>query len=467
MPASAPRRVPPDASMLVSLRQLLGDRLSTSPAVCAHHGKDESYHAPHAPDAVAFAHSTEEVAAIVKLCADHKTPVIAFGAGTSLEGQVAALAGGVCIDMSQMNRILRVNAADLDASVEAGVTRKQLNAHLRDTGLFFPIDPGADASLGGMAATRASGTNAVRYGTMRENVLALTVVLADGKVIRTAQRARKSAAGYDLTRLFVGSEGTLGVITEVTVRLYAIPEAISAAVCSFPEMAGAVSTVIQTLQSGIPIARSEALCARTMKAINAYSKTSYREQPTLFLEFHGTQGGVEEQAKLVQEIARENGGMDFEWTTKPEDRTRLWTARHQAYFACLQLRPGSRAVSTDVCVPISRLTECIVETSKDISRASMPIPLFGHVGDGNFHCEILIRPDNEAELEEAKQFNERVVNRALAMEGTCTGEHGIGFGKMKSLRKELGEAVDLMATLKRAIDPENLMNPGKVVALSD
>src|SRR6266849_387762 len=467
MPAPALRRDPIAPSLLAALRQLLGDRLSTSAAVCAQHGKDESYHAPHAPDAVAFARSTDEVAAIVKLCVERCTPVIAFGAGTSLEGHVAALAGGICIDLSQMNQILRVNAEDLDATVEAGVTRKQLNEHLRDTGLFFPIDPGADATLGGMAATRASGTNAVRYGTMRENVLALTVVLADGRVITTSRRSRKSAAGYELTRLFVGSEGTLGIITELTVRLYAVPEAMSAATCSFADMAGAVNTVIHTLQAGIPIARSEALCATTMKAINAYSKTSYREQPTLFLEFHGTQSGVEEQAKLVQEIARENGGMDFEWTTKPEDRNRLWLARHQAYFACLQLRPGSRAVSTDVCVPISRLTECIVETSKDIARASVPIPLFGHVGDGNFHCEILIRPDSESELAEAKAFNERVVNRALAMEGTCTGEHGIGFGKMKSLRKELGEAVDLMATLKHAIDPENLMNPGKVVTLPD
>jgi D-lactate dehydrogenase (cytochrome) len=378
---------------------------------------------------------------------------------------VLAIHGGVCVDLSRMNKVLAIHEADLDAVVQAGVTRKQLNEHIRHTGLFFPVDPGADATLGGMAATRASGTNAVRYGTMRENVLALTVVLADGRVITTSRRSRKSAAGYELTRLFVGSEGTLGIITEITVRLYAVPEAMSAAVCSFPDIAGAVSTVIQTLQAGIPIARSEALCATTMKAINAYSKTSYREQPTLFLEFHGTQAGVEEQAKLVQDIARENGGMDFEWTTKPEDRSRMWAARHQAYFACLQLRPGSRAVSTDVCVPISRLTECIVETSKDIERASMPIPLFGHVGDGNFHCEILIRPDSESELEEAKVFNERVVNRALAMEGTCTGEHGIGFGKMKSLRTELGEAVDLMATLKLAIDPENLMNPGKVVTL--
>ena len=454
-----------DAALLEEMRALLGDRVTTSRGVREHHGKDESYFPYAPPDAVVFPESTEEVRGIVNLCRRHKTPMIPYGVGTSLEGHVLAIHGGVCIDLSRMNRVLAVHEADLDSVVQAGVTRKQLNEHIRHTGLFFPVDPGADATLGGMAATRASGTNAVRYGTMRENVLALTVVLADGRVITTSRRSRKSAAGYELTRLFVGSEGTLGIITELTVRLYAVPEAMSAAVCSFQEIAGAVNTVIQTLQAGIPIARSEALCATTMKAINAYSKTGYREQPTLFLEFHGTQAGVEEQARLVQDIARENGGMDFEWTTKPEDRTRLWAARHQAYFACLQLRPGSRAVSTDVCVPISRLTECIVETSKDISRASMPIPLFGHVGDGNFHCEILIQPDSEAELEEAKAFNERVVNRALAMEGTCTGEHGIGFGKMRSLRKELGEAVDLMLSMKRAIDPENLMNPGKVVAL--
>jgi len=452
-----------DAALIAGLRALLGDRVTTSRGVREQHGKDESYFPYAPPDAVVFPQSTGEVRDIVNLCGRHGTPMIPFGVGTSLEGHVLAIHGGVCVDLSRMNKVLAVHEADLDAVVQAGVTRKQLNEDIRHTGLFFPVDPGADATLGGMAATRASGTNAVRYGTMRENVLALTVVLADGRVITTSRRARKSAAGYELTRLFVGSEGTLGIITELTVRLYAVPEAMSAAVCSFTDMAGAVNTVIQTLQAGIPIARSEALCATTMKAVNAYSKTNWREQPTLFLEFHGTQAGVEEQARLVQEIARENGGMDFEWTTKPEDRNRLWSARHQAYFACLQLRPGSRAVSTDVCVPISRLTECIVETSKDIARASMPIPLFGHVGDGNFHCEILIRPDSESELEEAKVFNERVVARALAMEGTCTGEHGIGFGKMKSLRKELGEAVDLMATLKHAIDPENLMNPGKVV----
>jgi D-lactate dehydrogenase (cytochrome) len=456
-----------ESTLFDELRALLGDRATTSRGVREHHGKDESYFPYAPPDAVVFPESTGEVRDIVGICRRHRTPMIPFGVGTSLEGHVLAIHGGVCVDLSRMNKVLAVHEADLDAVVQAGVTRKQLNEHIRHSGLFFPVDPGADATLGGMAATRASGTNAVRYGTMRENVLALTVVLADGRVVTTSRRSRKSAAGYDLTRLFVGSEGTLGIITEVTVRLYALPEAISAAICSFPQIAGAVNTVIQTLQAGIPIARSEALCATTMKAINAYSKTGYREQPTLFLEFHGTQAGVEEQAKLVQEIARENGGMDFEWTTRPEDRNRLWSARHQAYFACLQLRPGSRAVSTDVCVPISRLTECIVETARDIDKASMPIPLFGHVGDGNFHCEILIHPDSEAELAEAKAFNERVVNRALAMEGTCTGEHGIGIGKMKSLRKELDEAVDLMAAVKRSFDPENLMNPGKIVALQD
>jgi D-lactate dehydrogenase (cytochrome) len=454
-----------DATLLEELRALLGDRVSTARAVREHHGKDESYFPYAPPDAVVFPESTEEVRDVVDLCRRHKTPIIPFGVGTSLEGHVLAIRGGICVDLSRMNKVLAVHEADLDAVVQAGVTRKQLNEHIRHSGLMFPIDPGADATLGGMASTRASGTNAVRYGTMRENVLALKVVLADGRIVTTSRRSRKSAAGYELTRLFVGAEGTLGIITELTVRLYPVPEAISAAVCSFSDMAGAVNTVIQTLQAGIPIARGEALCGTTMKAINAYSKTGWREQPTLFLEFHGSKAGVEEQAVLVQEIARENGGMDFEWTVKPEDRTRLWSARHQAYFACLQLRPGSRAVSTDVCVPISRLTECIVETSKDIARASMPIPLFGHVGDGNFHCEILIRPDDEAELAEARAFNERVVNRALEMEGTCTGEHGIGFGKMKSLRKELGEAVDLMASLKRAFDPDNLMNPGKVVEI--
>src|SRR5712672_1488386 len=465
MPASAPRRVPPDASMLVSLRQLLGDRLSTSPAVCAHHGKDESYHAPHAPDAVAFAHSTEEVAAIVKLCADHKTPVIAFGAGTSLEGQVAALAGGVCIDMSQMNRILRVNAADLDASVEAGVTRKQLNEHLRDTGLFFPIDPGADASLGGMAATRASGTNAVRYGTMRENVLSLTVVLADGRVIRTARRARKSAAGYDLTRLFVGSEGTLGVITEVTVRLYGIPEAISAAVCAFPTIAAAVDTVILTIQSGIPVARIELLDEAQIDAINKYSKLDHKIAPTLFFEFHGSEAGVAEQTELVKAIASEHGGDDFRWATNAEDRSKLWQARHDAYYAALALRPGSKGWPTDVCVPISRLADCIAETKQDLAQSSIPSALAGHVGDGNFHLIFMIDPEKPEEIAEASRLNDRMVARALAMEGTCTGEHGIGYGKMDFMVAEHGPALDVMRSIKQALDPNGIMNPGKIVRI--
>ncbi len=454
-----------DAALLADLRAVLGDRVTTSRGVREHHGKDESYYPYAAPDAVVFPRSTEEVRDVVDVCRRYHTPMIPYGVGTSLEGHILATAGGVCIDMSQMNKVLAVHAEDLDAVVEAGVTRKQLNEEIRHAGLMFPVDPGADATIGGMAATRASGTNAVRYGTMRENVLSLTVVTADGRIIKTSRRPRKSAAGYDLTRLFVGSEGTLGIITEVTVRLYAVPDAMSAAVCSFRDMKGAVDTVIQTLQHGIPIARSEALCGLTMKAINAYNKTSYKEQPTLWIEFHGTEAGVAEQAELVQAIATENGGEGFEWATKPEDRNRLWSARHQAYFAGLQLRPGARAVSTDVCVPISRLTECIVETTRDIERASMPIPLFGHVGDGNFHCMVLIRPDSDADLGEAKAFNERLVDRALSMEGTCTGEHGIGSGKIKSLKKELGDAVDLMVAIKRTFDPDNLMNPGKVVPL--
>ena len=454
-----------DVALLGALTALVGDRVTTSRGVRDHHGKDESSYPCAPPDAVVFPRSTAEVRDIVNICRRYRVPMIPFGVGTSLEGHVLASAGGVCIDMSQMNKVLEVHTEDLDAVVQAGVTRRQLNEEIRHTGLMFPVDPGADATLGGMAATRASGTNAVRYGTMRENVLALTVVTADGRIVKTSRRSRKSAAGYDLTRLFVGSEGTLGLIAEVTVRLYAVPEAMSAAVCSFKDMAGAVSTVIRTLQSGIPIARSEALCGLTMRAINAYNKTSYREQPTLFLEFHGTQASVVEQAQHVQEIANEHGGEGFEWATRAEDRNRLWSARHQAYFAGLQLRHGARAVSTDVCVPISRLTECIVETQKDIARASMPIPLFGHVGDGNFHCMVLVRPDEPLDLAEAKAFNERLVSRALAMEGTCTGEHGIGLGKIGSLEKELGEAVELMRALKRTFDPDNLMNPGKVVRL--
>jgi D-lactate dehydrogenase (cytochrome) len=445
------------------LSALLGERLSTSAAVREQHGHDESYHPTHAPDAVAFARSTEEVAEIVRICAAHKRPVIPFGTGTSLEGHVAALHGGISIDVTQMNQVLEVNEADLDCRVQPGVTRKQLNEYLRDTGLFFPIDPGADASLGGMAATRASGTNAVRYGTMRENVLGLTVVLADGRVIRTGGRARKSAAGYDLTRLMVGSEGTLGVITELRLRLYGIPEAISAAVCSFETLVGAVDTVITTIQMGIPVARIELLDEVQMDAINRYSKLDYPVQPTLFLEFHGSTASAAEQAETVQAIAGDNGGGDFRWTGQTEERNRLWQARHDAAYACLALRPGAKAWATDVCVPISRLAECILETKSDIEGSALIAPLVGHVGDGNFHLVFLIDPDKPEELAEAERLNERLVLRALAMGGTCTGEHGIGCGKMDFLVAEHGEAVSVMRQVKQALDPDNIMNPGKML----
>jgi D-lactate dehydrogenase (cytochrome) len=457
--------VPLDAILLATLRQRLGERLSTSAAICEQHGKDESYHAPHAPDAVAFAQDTEEVAAIVGLCAQYKTPVIAFGTGTSLEGHVAALYGGVCIDLSRMNRIVRVNAEDLDATVEAGVTRKQLNEYLRDTGLFFPIDPGADASLGGMAATRASGTNAVRYGTMRENVLALTVVLADGRIIRTARRARKSAAGYDLTRLFVGSEGTLGVITEVTVRLYGVPEAISAAVCAFPTIAAAVDTVIETIQSGVPVARIELLDEAQIDAINKYSKLDHQVAPTLFFEFHGSNAAVAEQVATVEALAAEHGGDDFRWATSPEERSKLWQARHDAYYAALALRPGSKGWPTDVCVPISHLADCIGETKRDLAQSAIPCALAGHVGDGNFHLIFMIDPQSSAEIAEASRLNDRMVARAIAMEGTCTGEHGIGFGKIDFMAAEHGEAVSVMRSIKQALDPNNILNPGKIFGM--
>ena len=463
--APALDRAPSNPALLAELHALLGERLSTAAAVCAQHGMDDSYHSPYPPDAVAFARSTEEVAAIVHLCAEYRTPVIAFGTGTSLEGHVAALKGGVCIDLSQMNRILAVHAEDLDATVEAGVTRKQLNEYLRDTGLFFPIDPGADASLGGMAATRASGTNAVRYGTMRENVLSLVVVLADGRVVRTAQRARKSAAGYDLTRLFVGSEGTLGIITELTVRLYGIPEAISAAVCAFPSIENAVDAVILTIQSGVPVARIELLDEAQMAAINKYSKLDHKVAPTLFFEFHGTPAGVAEQAEAVKTIAGEYGGTDFRWAVTQEQRSQLWQARHDAYYAALAMRPGAKGWATDVCVPISQLAECIRETKRDLAQSPIPSALVGHVGDGNFHLVFMIDPNRPEEIAEASRLNERMVARALAMEGTCTGEHGIGYGKMAFLAAEHGEAVSVMRAIKRALDPANLFNPGKIVTL--
>jgi len=452
-------------SLFTELERLLGERFTVKQAVREQHGRDESHFPPTPPDAVAYPESTEEVSAVVSACARHGVPVIPFGTGTAVEGHVLAVQGGVCIDLSGMNRIVEVNAEDLDATVQAGVTRKQLNEHLRDTGLFFPIDPGADASLGGMAATRASGTNAVRYGTMRDNVLALTVVLADGRVIRTARRARKSSAGYDLTRLFVGSEGTLGVITEVTLRLHGIPEAISAAVCPFPTIGDAVDTVIETIQAGVPVARIELLDERQMEAVNRYSKLDYPLAPTLFFEFHGTEAGVAEQAETVQMLAAEHGGSEFQWATRTEDRSRLWQARHDAYFAALALRPGCRAWSTDVCVPISRLAECITETKQDIGKLPLPVTLVGHVGDGNFHLIILIDPDNPDELAEAKAFNDRLVARALDLGGTCTGEHGIGIGKLDSLVAEHGEAVAVMRSIKQALDPGNLMNPGKVLRM--
>ncbi|MDA8107341.1 MAG: FAD-binding protein [Betaproteobacteria bacterium] len=452
-----------DQSVVAELRALLGERISTSAALREHHGKDESYFPYAPPDAVVFPHSTEEVRDIVDICRRHRVPMIPYGVGTSLEGHILAINGGVSIDLSQMNAVLAVHEEDLDAVVQAGVTRKQLNEYIKHTGLFFPVDPGADATLGGMAATRASGTNAVRYGTMRENVLSLKVVLADGRVIQTSRRAKKSAAGYDLTRLFVGSEGTLGIITEVTVRLYPVQEAMSAAVCAFDTIDGCTRTVIQTIQAGVPVARCDIVCDKTIDAINKYKKTRYRVAPTVFFEFHGSQASVVEQAETVQEIARENGGMDFQWATKPEERNQLWDARHNAYFACLQIRPGARAVSTDVCVPISRLAECVHETMEDVKNYIAPVPLLGHIGDGNFHLMFLVDPARPEELELAKQFNRRLVDRALAMEGTCTGEHGVGMGKQESLAKELGEAVDVMRDIKRLFDPGNLMNPGKVV----
>jgi D-lactate dehydrogenase (cytochrome) len=453
-----------DQSVLTELKALLGERVSTSAAVREHHGKDESYFPYALPDAVVFPHTTEEVRDVVNICRRHRVPMIPFGVGTSLEGHILAIEGGVSVDLSQMNKVLAVHGEDLDAVVEAGVTRKQLNEYIKHTGLFFPVDPGADATIGGMAATRASGTNAVRYGTMRENVLALKVVLADGRVIQTSRRAKKSAAGYDLTRLFVGSEGTLGIITEVAVRLYPVQEAMSAAVCAFDSVDGCTKTVIATIQSGIPIARCDIVCDKTIAAINKYKKTGYRVAPTVFFEFHGSQTSVIEQAETVQAIAKEHGGHDFQWATKPEERTQLWQARHDAYFACLQIRPGSRAVSTDVCVPISRLAECVHETMEDVKNYFAPVPLLGHIGDGNFHLMLLVDPAKPEETEIAKQFNKRLVERALRLEGTCTGEHGIGMGKMSSMRMELGEdVIDVMRDIKRALDPENLLNPGKVV----
>jgi D-lactate dehydrogenase (cytochrome) len=448
------------------LKALLGDRCSTNPTQREHHSHGESWHAAGSPDVVVFPTSTDEVSAIVKIAAGVGAPIVPFGAGSSLEGHVNALEGGVSIDMSRMNRVLRVGADDLDATVEAGVTHRQLNKALANTGLHFFVDPGADATIGGMAATRASGTAAVRYGTMRETVLGLTVVLASGEVIRTGGRARKSASGYDLTRLFVGSEGTLGVITEVTVRLHGLPDGISAAVCPFPTMEGAVKTVIQTIQLGIPVARLELLDEVQLDAVNRYSKLNYPVQPTLFFELPGTSDrSVAEHAQLVQEIAAEHGSTAFTWATTTEDRAKLWHARHNAFYAALALRPGSTAWTTDVCVPISRLAECILETRADLRGTSLLAPLVGHVGDGNFHLIFVLDPNKAEEFAEAKRINARLVHRALEMGGTCTGEHGVGVGKMDYLSEEHGAALEVMKAIKRALDPDNRMNPGKMLRI--
>jgi len=448
------------------LAQKFGERCSRSQAVREQHAHTTTWLPNQAPDAVIFAESTEEVAEVVRICADHKVPVIAFGTGSSLEGHVNAPGGGISVDLSRMNRILAVNAEDLDCRIEAGVTRKQLNSYLRDTGLFFPIDPGADASLGGMAATRASGTNAVRYGTMKDAVLGLTVVTASGEVIRTGGRARKSSAGYDLTRLMVGSEGTLGIITELTVRLHGQPEAISGGVCPFPSIEAACQAVIATIQCGIPVARIELLDEQQVKACNIYSKLTLKETPTLFLEFHGSEAGVKEQSELFGAIAEDHGGGPFDWATRAEERTSLWTARHDAYWASFTLRPGAKGVATDVCVPISRLAECVGETKKDIEAKGLLATVVGHVGDGNFHVLVLVDEDNDEEVTKAEAFVERLNWRAIEMEGTCTGEHGVGQGKMKYLRKEHGGGVDMMVAIKRALDPDNILNPGKIVPVA-
>ncbi len=452
----------PIDTALARLAGIVGDRATSAAGVRADHGRSEAYHAARAPDVVVFPETTQEVQAIVSLCRELRLPLVPFGAGTSLEGNAAALHGGVCLDMGRMNQVLAINAEDMDVRVQPGITRKALNAQLRDTGLFFPIDPGADASIGGMASTRASGTMAVRYGTMKDNVLALEVVLADGRVIRTAQRARKSAAGYDLTRLFVGAEGTLGVITEVTLKLHPQPEAISSAVCAFPDLKAAVDTAIAVIQSGVPVARIELLDAVMMKGMNLHARLGLPELPHLFFEFHGSKAYVGEQAETAQALALEFGGLGFEWAVTPEERSRLWQARDNTLYAGLALRPGAKAMITDVCVPISRLAGCLVETAADIAESGLTAPVVGHVGDGNFHLLVLIDPNNPDDLARAKAFNDRLVRRAIALEGTCTGEHGIGMGKMDALVLELGEAVDAMRLVKGALDPLNIMNPGKI-----
>jgi len=459
------REVP--AALVDALKARFGERCSTALVVREQHGRDESaYTTVPPPAAVVFAESTADVAAAVALASQHSVPVIPFGVGSSLEGHLLAIQGGISIDVSRMNKVLAVNAEDLTVTVQAGVTRKQLNEEIKSTGLFFPIDPGADATIGGMSATRASGTNAVRYGTMRENVLALEVVTAGGEVIRTGTRAKKSSAGYDLTRLMVGSEGTLGVMTEITLRIYPLPEAVSAAICSFPSIEAAVRSTIQIIQMGIPIARVELIDAHTVRMVNAHSKLSLREEPLLLMEFHGSPAGVKEQAETVQEIASEHGGQAFEWATTPEERTRLWTARHNAYFAAIQSKPGCRAISTDTCVPISRLADCLLDSVAEADASGLPYFLVGHVGDGNFHFGYLIDPNRPEEYAKAEELNHALVHRALRLGGTCTGEHGVGMHKMDFLRTEAGDgAIDMMRTIKRALDPKNIMNPGKIFAI--
>ena len=463
LPEIAQRETP--AALIEALKARFGDRCSTALVVREQHGRDESSFAAPPPSAVVFAESTHDVSDAVRLAALHNVPVIAFGVGTSLEGHLLAVQGGISIDVSRMNKVLHINAEDLTVTVQAGVTRKQVNEEVKSTGLFFPIDPGADATLGGMSATRASGTNAVRYGTMRENVLALEVVTASGEIIRTGTRAKKSSAGYDLTRLMVGSEGTLGVITEVTVKLYPLPEAISAAVCSFPSIEAAVRTTIEVIQMGIPIARVELIDGNTIRMVNKHSKTTLAETPMLLMEFHGSPNSVKEQAELVQEIASNHGSDAFEWASTPEERTRLWAARHNAYFAAIQSRPGCRAISTDTCVPISRLADCLLDSIAEVDATSIPYFLVGHVGDGNFHFGYLIDPASAQERATAEALNHRLVTRALTMDGTSTGEHGVVLHKMDFLVAEAGSGlVEMIRSLKRVLNPKNILNPGKILS---
>lgn len=464
--ASAPRRCLSEAARSAFIDRF-GDRFSTGDAVRDHHARDESAYPPVQPDAVLFPRDTDDVVAAVRLCTEHNVPLVPFGIGSSIEGHVLPIEGGITVDFRDMNRVLAIQPEDFTVTVQPGVIRTQLNEEIRHTGLFFPIDPGAHASIGGMTATRASGTNAVRYGTMRDNVLSLKVVTATGEVIRTSSRARKSSAGYDLTHLYVGSEGTLGVIVEITLRVYPLPEAVTAAVCSFPSLRNAVQSVVEIMQSGVPVARVEFMDERAVRAVNAYSKTALAEQPLLLFEFHGSPAGIAEQTALVQELTAGQGGTAFEWAEKPEERTALWTARHNYFFACLQQRPGGRGITTDVCVPISRLADCVTETATDLASLAFPWSIVGHVGDGNFHVVMMIDADNQDEWKQAEDINSRLVMRAIRMDGTCTGEHGVGIHKMDFLKAEHGDAaLQLMRNIKHAYDPNNIFNPGKIVSWS-